>query len=89
MSEVNELMQELTACEKMWLLAGELLRDEGIEEVTAQHLAELLGQTLSCVAIHDTLCPLDQKSVASVLERATSTASQLHAEFVKEVLKHK
>lgn len=78
-------LDEKSACEKLWLLAGELLRDEGIEEVRAHHLATLLGQTLTWVAIHDTIDPLDPRTIQHVIDHAEDAAVEAHDRFMDQV----
>ncbi len=77
-------IEEFTACEKLWLLAGELLRDGGIEDVRAEHLAGILGQTLACVAIHNAAEPLDQRTVSSLTELVQDAAVEAHEVFLQE-----
>ena len=74
---------EFTSSEKLWLLAAELLRDEGVTNVTSHHLANLLGQTLACVAIHETIEPLDSRTMKHILDRANAVATELHGEFIE------
>jgi hypothetical protein len=74
---------EFTASEKLWLLAAELLRDEGVTDVTSHHLATLLGQALACVAIHETIDPLGRRTMIHILDRANGVAMELHSDFVE------
>lgn len=85
MSQGDVSCAELSSAEKIWLLAGELLRDEGVEEVNARHLASLLGQTLACVAIHETINPLDKRVLSHVLDCADAAASETHEFFIDRV----
>jgi len=78
-------LDERTPSEKLWLLAGELLRDEGIEDVNAQHLATLMGQALTCVAIYNTIDPLDSRSINHVMSRAEDAALNAHGHFMDQV----
>ena len=75
-------LDEKTPGEKLWLLAGELLRDEGIEDVNAQHLATLMGQALTCVAIYSTIDPLDSRTIHHVMSRAEDAALDAHKHFI-------
>jgi hypothetical protein len=83
MAENQALGSEFTPSEKLWLLAAELLRDEGATNVTSHHLASLLGQTLACVAIHETVEPLDSRTMKHILDRANAVAMELHGEFIE------
>ncbi len=74
---------EFTASEKLWLLAAELLRDEGVTNVTSDHLATLLGQALACVAIHESIEPLDRRTMTHILNRANGVATELHGDFIE------
>ena len=78
-------LERKTPSEKLWLLAGELLRDQGIEDVTSHHLATLFGQALTCVAIYDTVDPLDPRSLEPVVERAIDAALNAHEYFLEKV----
>ena len=78
-------LDEKTSSEKLWLLAGELLRDEGIEDVTAQHLATLMGQAITCVAIYSTVDPLDSRTIEHVTNRAVDAALDAHEHFMDQV----
>ncbi len=84
MSSPTLRLDEFTACEKLWLLAGEMLRDGGIEDVRAEHLATILGQTLACVAIHNAVEPLDQRTVVSLGELVQDAAVEAHDVFLNE-----
>ena len=77
--------EEKKPSEKLWLLAGELLRDQGIEDVTSHHLATLFGQALTCVAIYNTVDPLDPRSLEPVVERAVESALDAHGYFLEKV----
>lgn len=79
------LFERKTPSEKLWLLAGELLRDQGIEDVTSQHLATLFGQALTCVAIYNTVDPLDPRSLEPVVENAVDAALSAHEYFLEKV----
>ena len=85
MTGQNLLLDEKTPSEKLWLLAGELLRDEGIEDVNAQHLATLMGQALTCVAIYSTVDPLDSRTINHVMSRAEDAALDAHGYFMDQV----
>ena len=76
---------ERTPSEKLWLLAGELLRDEGIEDVSAQHLAALMGQALTCVAVYSTIDPLDPRTIHHVMSCAETAALDAHEQFKDQV----
>ena len=76
-------IDEMASCVKLWLLAGELLRDDGIEDVNAHHLATLLGQALTWVAIHDTIDPLDQRTILQVISRAEDAALDRYDKFME------
>ncbi len=76
--------EELTICEKLWLMADELLRDRGVEEVRAEHLAGVLGQTLACVAIHNAIEPLDQRTVLHLADRLQNAAVEAHDIFLEQ-----
>jgi len=78
-------LEEKTPSEKLWLLAGELLRDEGIEDVNAQHLAALMGQALTCVAVYSTIDPLDSRTIEHVMSRAVDAALDSHEHFMDQV----
>ena len=78
-------MNERTPSEKLWLLAGELLQDEGIEEVDAQHLAALMGQALTCVAIYSTIDPLDSRTIHQIMRSAETAAFDAHEYFMDQV----
>jgi hypothetical protein len=84
MAHDDTKIAEFSACEKIWLLAGEVLRDEGVETVTSHHLATVLGQALACVAIHETIDPLDRRTMMHILERAGTVATRLHGDFVEQ-----
>lgn len=77
-------LSDFTPSEKLWLLAGELLRDKGVENVTAHQLATVFGQALACVAIHDTIDPLDRATMAQIVDRAGAVATRLHGQFVEQ-----
>ena len=85
MKTLNLVLEERTPSEKLWLLAGELLRDEGIEDVNAQHLATLIGQALACVSIYSTFDPLDTKSMEHVMSCAVEAALDAHDHFIDQV----
>ncbi len=78
-------LEEGTSSEKLWLLAGELLRDEGIEDVNASHLATLIGQVLACVAIYSTIDPLDPRTIRHVVELGIDSALNTHENFLAQV----
>ena len=78
-------LEERTSSEKLWLLAGELLRDEGIKDANANHLATLVGQVLACVAIYSTVDPLDPRTIEHVVERAVDSALNAHNHFLAQV----
>ena len=78
-------LDEKPPSEKLWLLAGELLRDEGIEDVNAQHLATLMGQALTCVAVYSTIDPLDSRTMEHVMSRAVDAALDAHEHFMDQV----
>lgn len=78
-------LEERTPSEKLWLLAGELLRDEGFEEVTARQLATLMGQALSCVAVYSTIDPLDSRAIKQVMVCAEDAALGAHEHFMDQV----
>jgi hypothetical protein len=78
-------LDEKTPSEKLWLLAGELLRDEGIEDVNAQHLATLMGQALTCVAVYSTIDPLDSRTIQHVMSSAEDAALDAHEHFMDQV----
>jgi hypothetical protein len=78
-------LDEKTPSEKLWLLAGELLRDEGVEDVNAQHLATLIGQTLTCVAVYSAIDPLDSRTIQHVMARAEDAALDAHEYFMDQV----
>ena len=78
-------LAERTPSEKLWLLAGELLRDEGIEDVNAMHLATLMGQALTCTAIYSTIDPLDSRTMEHVMECAVEAALNAHDHFLEQV----
>ena len=78
-------IDEKTPSEKLWLLAGELLRDEGIEDVTAHHLLVLMGQVLSCIAVYSTVDPLDPRTIKYVVERAVGEALAAHDHFLAQI----
>lgn len=82
-------IDEMASCVKLWLLAGELLRDDGIEDVNAHHLATLLGQALTWVAIHDTIDPLDQRTILQVISRAEDAALDRYDKFMEQVRRTK
>ena len=84
MSDAMARMEEFTDCEKLWLLAGEMLRDRGIEDLRAEHLAGILGQTLACVAIHNAIEPVDQRTVLSLTELVQEAAVEAHEAFLQE-----
>ena len=77
-------ISEMASCEKLWLLAQEMYRDNGVEDVTADHLAVLFGQALALAVIHNTTAPLDRKTLSHVMKRAGKTANETH----DLVLKH-
>ncbi len=79
------LFERKTPSEKLWLLAGELLRDQGIEDVTSHHLATLFGQAITCVAIYNTVDPLDPRSLEPVVEQAIDAALDSHEYFLEKV----
>ena len=81
----NLHIEEKTPSEKLWLLAGELLRDEGIEDVNAEHVATLMGQALTCTAIYSTIDPLDARTIEHVVERAVEAALNAHGHFLEQV----
>lgn len=81
----NLHLEEKTPSEKLWLLAGELLRDEGIEDVSAGHVATLMGQALTCTAIYSTIDPLDSRTIEHVVERAVEAALNAHGHFLEQV----
>ena len=85
MSVLENLLHDKTPSEKLWLLAGELLRDEGIEDVQANDLATLLGQALTCVAIYSTVDPLDKRTIEHVMTRAVEAALDAHDTFMDHV----
>ncbi len=85
MTHQNLPFDEITASEKLWLLAGELLRDEGVETVNAQHLASLLGQALTCAAVYSTIDPLDGRTLDHVISSAVDAALDAHEDFMKQV----
>ena len=78
-------LEEHTPGEKLWLLAGELLRDEGIEDVTAQHLATVIGQALTCVGVYSAIDPLDPRTMDHVISRAVNAALDAHAHFIDQI----
>ena len=78
-------LDEKTSSEKLWLLAGELLRDEGIEDVNAQHLAALMGQALTCVAVYSAIDPLDSRTIHHVISHAEAAALDAHEHFTDQV----
>ena len=75
---------ELAPCEKIWLLAGELLHDQGVRTVTSNELAEVLGQALACVAVHETIDPLNRGTLKHILDRAGTVAMDLHEDFIEK-----
>ena len=79
------VLEERTPSEKLWLLAGELLRDEGIEDVNAQHLATLMGQALTCISIYSTVDPLDKRTIEHVMSCAVEAALDAHDHFMDQV----
>ena len=85
MTSRNLTLKERTPSEKLWLLAGELLQDEGIEEVSAQQLASLMGQALTCVAIYSTIDPLDSRTIHQVMHYAETAALDAHEYFMDQV----
>lgn len=85
MTPAELLFDDKTPSEKLWLLAGELLRDEGIEDVQANDLATLLGQALTCVAIYSTIDPLDIGTIEHVIARAFDAALDAHDTFMDQV----
>jgi hypothetical protein len=82
-------LDEMSSCMKLWLLAGELLRDDGIEDVNAHHLATLLGQALTWVAVHDTIDPLDKRTIQYVISRAEDAANDGYNRFMEQVRRTK
>ena len=78
-------LDEKTPSEKLWLLAGELLRDEGVEDVDAHHLATLMGQALTCVAVYSTIDPLDSRTIEHAISRAVDAALDAHEHFMDQV----
>ena len=78
-------LDEKTSSEKLWLLAGELLRNEGIEDVNAQDLATLMGQALTCVAVYSAIDPLDSRAIHHVMRCAEAAALDAHEHFTEQV----
>lgn len=78
-------LEEKTPSEKLWLLAGELLRDEGIEDVNSKQLATLMGQALTCVAVYSTVDPLDPRTIHHVMSCAEDAARDAHLHFMDQV----
>lgn len=85
MNPMELILHEKTPSEKLWLLAGELLRDEGVEDVNAQHLATLIGQALTCVSIYSTVDPLDTRTMEHVVSCAVEAALDAHDHFMDQV----
>ena len=69
---------EMASCEKLWLLAEEMYRDNGIEDVNAEHLAVLFGQALALAVIHNSTAPLNRGTLSHVMKRAEGAAQETH-----------
>ena len=68
-----------------YLVASVLLCDEGIEDVNAQHLATLMGQAITCVAVYSTVDPLDSRTIDHVVSRVVDAALDAHEHFMDQV----
>lgn len=84
MAQVPMEKLDPTPAEKILLLAGELLRDQGVENVTSHHIATLLGQVLACTAVHDGIEPFDRRTLAHFVDRAGTVAAALHQDFIEQ-----
>lgn len=75
-------LDEMTPGEKLWLLAGELVRDQGHENVDAHHLASVLGQALACVTAYSTADPLNPRTQMQVMNCAEDAALDAQERFL-------
>jgi hypothetical protein len=80
-------LDEMSAGEKLWLLAGELLRDAGVNDVNAHHVAKVLGQALACVTVYGTRNPLDPVTHMKVMNCAEDAALEAHEQFLHQARK--
>ncbi len=82
-------IEEMASCEKLWLLAEEMFRDKGVENVSASQIAGLFGQALACAVIYNSKAPLDRETLHTIMTHAEKAAVDAHGLFLDHLRRSK
>ncbi|MDA5094216.1 hypothetical protein O2N63_08955 [Aliiroseovarius sp. KMU-50] len=79
------MLDDTPSPEKVYLLCGELLRDEGIENPKREHVARMLGYALTFAHINfseeEGGDATDRAAIMKMIVTAAAAAEEWHEEF--------